>query len=220
MNTQEISKVLGLLETAFGTKRFYAETDKERVIYLWSVIFKDDDAIEVNRAVINCLSTLQFPPTIADIKMRMAQARMAGQMTEMEAFQRIKEAVSDVNSGRQYATDAYAELPPILKKLCGNAMQLKDWARVSSEKFETVIASNIMRSYEKLAMREADFYAMPKQLQESEQWRIEGPDLDALPAPEQVKYEKPEWMIRREELGDPDVTEKRRKMLEDFKGEG
>ena len=200
MTEQEIVKVLGLLETAYGVKKFYADTDKSKVVYLWSVLFREEDAIEVNRAVVDCISTLKFAPTIADIKSRMAQAKMAGQPTEMEMWQVVRKAVEDANS-REEAQKIYNNLSPIFQKVVGSPSQLRAWRKVSDEQFETVVASNVMRSYKELASREAGYYALPGQLQAQQQWRIEGPQVEALPEPQPLKFEKPEWMIRREEKG-------------------
>lgn len=185
MTEQEIIKVLGLLETAYGQKRFYADTDKKSVVYLWSVMFREDEAVEVNRAVVNCISTLQFPPTIADIKTRLAEARMAGQMTEMEAWGLVSEAVNNAN-GRKEAQEAFDQLPAILRKVVSKPEQLRAWRKVSDESFETVVASNVIRSYRELAKREAGYYALPIQVRDKEAWMIEAPTYEALPAPEET----------------------------------
>lgn len=198
MNQQEIAKVLEVLEDAYGVKKFYADSDKARVLRIWNIMFRDDDAIEVNRAVIDCIATLRYSPTIADIKTRMAQNRMEGQMTELEAWALIRRACEDSN-GREESQKAYQSLPKILQKLC-NPSQLRAWRAVPDKEFETVIASNFQRSYAELAKREAGYHALPPQLQQSEQWRVEGPKQEELPAPKKLSYEKPEWMIRREEL--------------------
>ena len=213
MTNQEIVKVLELLETAYGAKKFYADTNKEKVIWLWSVMFRDDEAIEVNRAVINCISTLQFAPTIADIKQRIAKAKMAGQLTEMEAFHLIAKASEDATDWKT-AEAKFTGLPKILQKIVGSPGQLRNWRKVSEEQFETVIASNIMRSYRELASQERDFYALPEQLQMSEQWRIEGPEYEPPQLPEPPKYELPEELNRERKVI---MTEKRQAMMEDFK---
>ena len=202
MTSNEIVKVLELLETAYGVKKFYADTNKEKVIWLWSVMFRDDDPVEVNRAVINCISTSPYAPAISDIKTRMAEDRMAGQMTEMEAWNLVRKAVINSNSNEE-AQKEFDRLPPIIQKVLGDKSPLRSWRKIDDDDFETVTASNFMRSYSTWAKREAGYYAMPEQLQQSQKWRIEAPKQEALPAPEKLKYEKPEWMIRREEKGLP-----------------
>ena len=185
MTPTEVAICLGLLETAYG-KKFYGDSDKQTVIKLWATIFRDDDALDVNKAVIDCINTEKFAPTIADIRLRMSRAKMAGQMTELEAFQRIAQAV---NKSYSYddAVIQFSELPTILKKLVGNPHQLRDWYLVEPAQFQTVVASLIRSSYRELANREASYYAPPKQLQDAESWRLPEAQSYELPAPKRQK---------------------------------
>ena len=203
MTVQNIGEMLQLLEAAYGLS-LYKDVNRENVVKLWSVMFADDDPAEVGIAVKNCIATLQFPPKIADIKSRMAQNKMAGQMTEMEVWQIIRRAVEDSNS-REKASEIFGQLPKIIQRVVGSGSQLKAWRTVEDDQFETVVASNCMRTYRILAQREAGFYALPSDLQQVESWRIEAPKQTALPEPEKPKkvaYEKPEWMLRREANGE------------------
>lgn len=211
MTPKELSAVMDRLEKYY--RNYYAGTDKKEVFAAWFEMFKDDDAAEVNRAVVAYICTNTFPPTVAGIKTLMAENRMAGQMTEMQAWQKIRDAV-DFSTNRDEARKQYDQLSPILKKLAGSPSQLISWRKVNEDTFEGVIASNVQRSYRELARREAVFYAIPGQLQAEQTWRVEGPkEQAALPEAEKPKkllYEKPEWMIRREEeagkVNRPNVT--------------
>ena len=123
----------------------------------------------------------------------------------MQAWQKIRDAV-DFSTNRDEARKQYDQLSPLLKKLAGSPSQLISWRKVNEDTFEGVIASNVQRSYRELARREAVFYAIPGQLQAEQTWRVEGPkEQAALPEaekPKKLAYEKPEWMIRREENGE------------------
>ena len=203
MTPKELSAVMDRLEKYY--RNYYAGADKKEVFAAWFEMFKDDDAAEVNRAVVAYICTNTFPPTVAGIKTLMAENRMAGQMTEMQAWQKIRDAV-DFSTNRDEARKQYDQLSPLLKKLAGSPSQLISWRKVNEDTFEGVIASNVQRSYRELARREAVFYAIPGQLQAEQTWRVEGPkEQAALPEAEKPKkllYEKPEWMIRREENGE------------------
>ena len=215
MTPKELGIVMDRLEKYY--RNYYAGADKKEVFTAWFEMFKDDDAAEVNRAVVAYICTNTFPPTVAGIKTLMAENRMAGQMTEMQAWQKIRDAV-DFSTNRDEARKQYDQLSPLLKKLAGSPSQLISWRKVNEDTFEGVIASNVQRSYRELARREAVFYAIPGQLQAEQTWRVEGPKDDQIALPEGAKpkrlnYEKPEWMIRREENGEeihPNVTPGRR----------
>ena len=206
MTEEDIAKTLDLLVSAYGEKAFPELSDKkklEKINDLWAVMFVDDDPAEVLIAVKDCIATLKFKPTIADIKTRMAQNKMAGQMTEMEAWAVIREAVERSNS-RAEAEEIYNSLPKILQRVVGSPSQLRGWRVVPDEQFETVIASNVQRTYRLLAEHQSSYHALTADVQKQEQWKVDGPQNVGLPEPEKPKrlaYEKPEWMIRREELG-------------------
>ena len=184
MTEQELGKVMKLLEKYY--KNFYAGMNKEEVFAAWYPLFKDDDAKAVERAVVEVVCTLRFPPTVADIKTQMAEDRLEDQMTPLEAFQKISEAVDNAD-GRMMAGVAFNELPPILRKIVGNPSQLISWRHVSEETFHTVIMSAIRSSYEILAKREVKYYALPEGVRKAAGWRIEGKEMVALPEPKETR---------------------------------
>ena len=199
MTQEELMKLMDRLEKYY--RNFYADTNKPEVFNAWYAMFKDDDFQEVSRAVVAYICTEKFAPTVAGIKTIMAENRMAGQLTEIEAWGIVRDAV-DYSTNRSEALEQWRKLAPIIKKLVGSPSQLLAWRKVSDDTFEGVIASNIQRSYRELARREAVYHAIPGQLQAEQKWRVEGPkEQSALPeAPKKLNYEKPDWMVRREKM--------------------
>ena len=180
MKKTEMITVLERLEEYY--RNFYNGTDKERVLNAWFPMFQDDPADEVNRAVVVYICTEKFAPTVSGIKNIMAENRMAGQMTEMQAWSKIRDAIK--NAGDRYtAAEAFGKLPAILQKLVDTPTRLRDWRQCSDDTLEGVIASNVQRSYRELAKREAVWFAIPGQLQVEQGWRVDAPELIALPEP-------------------------------------
>lgn len=184
MTEQELGKVMRLLEKYY--KNFYQGMNKEEVFAAWYPLFRDDDPRAVERAVVEVVCTLRFPPTVADIKLQLAEDCLEGQPTAIEAFQRIAEAVDNAD-GRMMAGIAFNELPPLMRKIVGSPSQLISWRHVSEETFQTVVMSAIRSSYETLAKREAKYYALPAGIRKTAGWRIEGAETQALPEPEKIK---------------------------------
>lgn len=180
MTPKELSEIMNRLEKYY--KNFYSGMDKIEVFAAWFDMFKGDDAKEVQNAAIAYICTNTYPPTVAGIKAIMAENRMAGQMTELQAWGKIREAVK--NAGDRYtAAEAFGKLPPILQKLVDSPIRLRDWRQCSDDTLEGVIASNIQRSYRELAKREAVWYAIPGQLQAEQGWRVDAPTVVSLPEP-------------------------------------
>ena len=197
MITQKnIAEIIDLLTAAYGEKAFPLDDPKKlaKVTNLWSVMFADDDPAEVLTAVKNCIATLQFPPKIADIKSRIAQNRLSGQLTESEVWEMIRKAVEDATSISE-ARKIFEHLPKIVQDVAGSPSRLRAWRSIDDAQFETVIMSQACRTYRTLAQREAGYYALPADLQRTEAWRVNGaPKVMELPEPEPVKYELPsEW---------------------------
>lgn len=180
MKKTEMITVLERLEEYY--RNFYNGTDKERVLNAWFPMFQDDPADEVNRAVVVYICTEKFAPTVSGIKNIMAENRMAGQMTEMQAWSKIRDAIKKAGD-RYTAAEAFTALPAILQKLVDTPNRLRDWRQCSDDTLEGVIASNVQRSYRELAKREAVWFAIPGQLQVEQGWRVDAPEQTALPEP-------------------------------------
>lgn len=181
MSIEEIGLMLDMLEANYG-ESFYRGTNKKNVLKTWAVQFAHDDPKEVAEAVRTVINTCEFRPNISHIRRAMAAAKMAGQLTEIEAFRLISEAVNKTY-GWESAVAAFNELPPILRKLTGTPNMLQAWAKVDAKTFQSVNMSAIRASYKELKEQEAEYYALPKDLRESQQWRIAAPEIQALPEP-------------------------------------
>ena len=158
MNREETKAILAILKA--GYPNFYKDMTKEdatNTINLWTTMFADDPAQVVAEAVKSLMCTLKFPPTIADVKEKIAMITQPPAMTEMEAWQMVKSAISYYN-----AAETFERLPPILKRIVGSPNQLREWAIMETEKFDTVVQSNFMRSYKALAAQEKERAMLPE----------------------------------------------------------
>ena len=188
MTQKDIEKVMDLLVAAYGEKAYPTADPKQmaKVSSLWSVMFAEDEPGEVLIAVKNCIATSPYAPHVSDIKQRIAQSRMAGQMTEMEAWVQIRKAIKKAGTSAE-ANQAFSEMPRILRKVVGEPGTLKEWRGVSLDTLEGVIASNCQRSYRELARAEATFNALPKDIQRKSAWMVSEPEAVMLPEPKPQK---------------------------------
>ena len=158
MNREETKAILAILKA--GYPNFYKDMTKEdatNTINLWTIMFADDPAQVVTEAVKSLMCTLKFPPTIADVKEKIAMITQPPAMTEMEAWQMVKSAISYYN-----AAETFERLPPILKRIVGSPNQLREWAIMETEKFDTVVQSNFMRSYKAVVAQEKERAMLPE----------------------------------------------------------
>src|SRR5690554_6082792 len=159
MTRQEALAVLAMLKTAYPT--FYKNLSKEDInaaVNLWATMFSDEPVSIITEAVKSLICTLKYPPTIADVKEKIAMIiqSQTQTMTEMEAWQRVKVAISYYNAGENFA-----ELPPILQKIVGSPNVLREWALMNGEVVNSVIQSNFMRSYKTKVAQEKEHAMLP-----------------------------------------------------------
>mgnify|MGYP000879444294 FL=1 len=158
MTRQEALAIMAMLKTAYPS--FYKDLSKEELnaaVNLWATMFSDEPVQLVTEAIKAMICTLKYPPTIADVKERIAMITQPQEMTEMEAWQKVKSAISYYN-----ADENFANLPPVLQKLVGSPNALREWALMDSETVNSVIQSNFMRSYKVITTREKEISMLPE----------------------------------------------------------
>lgn len=160
MTYDETVMILGMIKEAY--RAFYKDISKEeakRAADLWSTMFAEDDAKIVTEAVKSLMCTLKYPPTIADVKEKIAMITQPQVMTEMEAWGIVQKAIQ----GAIYrGKENFDSLPPMIQKIVGSPNQLREWAMMDSETVNSVIQSNFIRSYKAKAAQEKEFKMLPE----------------------------------------------------------
>ena len=196
MNLIETAKLMAVLETAYPM--FYAkktQQEREDAIKLWAEMFADEPgelvAMAVKALIKSRVST--FPPGIGEITEKIQQITQPDQMTEMEAWSLVAKAVSNsaYNSGEEFK-----KLPPVLQRLVGAPSQLREWAVMDGEVFNSVVASNFQRSYKVRAKNEQDYLALPSSVKAFMASLAEGMKMPELPSGEISDSERNEALRR------------------------
>ena len=158
MTRREALAVMAMLKTAYPT--FYKDLSKEELnaaVNLWATMFSEESIQVVTEAIKALMCTLKYPPTIADVKEKIALITQPLAMTEMEAWDMVRRAIS-----YYHANEAFASLPPILQKIVGSPNQLREWALMNVETVNSVIQSNFMRSYKAKVAQEKEYAMLPE----------------------------------------------------------
>lgn len=184
MTIQEVGQIMDIL-TAFYPS-FYAkqsEDEKYQASVVWASLFDGYPAKIVVAAVRAFVGTDEkgFPPVPGQIMAKVRKITEPDEMTEAEAWALVRKATEN---GYYGAKEEFEKLPPILQRLVGSPNQLKEWAIMDVEEFQTVVASNFQRSYRARAASEREYQALPpdvKALAESLSARLalSAPGLEA-----------------------------------------
>lgn len=207
MNDRDTKRILAMIEANWQPVR-----NQQAAIELWAASFRDDPAELVEAAVMALIQTsdMSFRPTVGMVRRKMADIVFGEKLSETEAWLLIKGTFHEAQEEPETlggARRAWAKLPEDLQKLV-SPRQLLDWNGLDSSQLDGVIQSNFMRSYRETRERQYSKQALMKTTGESIS-KIRGAlgtykDPEAkpeLPAAKKLSYEKPEWMIRREQKG-------------------
>lgn len=164
MTYDETLKIFAVLKANYGN--FYknmSRIDAEAQVSLWAEMFEDTPYEVVGMAVKAFIATdvEGYPPNVGRIKQEIRKLSEKEQMTEQEAISFIMKAT---RNGLYGADKEYEKLPPVLQRLVGSPSQLRAWARMPVDELQTVVASNLMRSYKAIAQREEYEKALPSSI--------------------------------------------------------
>lgn len=182
MTRKEAAEIFTILQSNYRDfSRNWSDTVINAKINLWFMQFRDDDYKEVLAAVMAYIATdtgRDMPP-VGAIKAKLVEIRMPEEMTPQEAWDLVSKATrnSTYNSGEEFA-----KLPPVVQRLVGSPMQLKEWAAMDTDTLQSVIGSNFQRSYKVRAAKEREFLALPSAVQQTMTQIAAGMKMPELPS--------------------------------------
>ena len=162
MNRQETISVLAILRAAFPSfYRGMGRQDLESIVDLWEDMFRDDDPKLIAGAVKALIATKTegYPPTIGEVKDRVRHVLQPREMTEQEAWAHISKALRNSLYGSE---EEFRKLPPVLQSVVHDPRQLREWAMMDEATVQSVVASNVQRSFRARAQQARDFDALPE----------------------------------------------------------
>lgn len=161
MTIDETLKIFAVLKANYSNFfKTISRVDAEAQVNLWAEMFQDEPYNLVGAAVKSYIATdiNGFPPNVGKIKEQIRKLTQTEQLTEQEAINLILKATQNSIYNSQ---DEFNKLPPVLQKLVGSPNQLREWAIMDSDVVNSVVSSNLMRSYRVIAERERQQQALP-----------------------------------------------------------
>lgn len=162
MDKFETTSILAVLRAAYP--KFYQGISREEAnstVNLWAEMFADDPAEIVATAVKAMIASRNsnFPPNIGEVKEQIRKLTTPDSMTEQEAWSKIYKAI--VNTGYDSKAE-FDKLPKILQRLVGSPQQLFEWSMMDVTTVQSVVASNVMRSFRAIQAQEQEQAKLPQ----------------------------------------------------------
>lgn len=166
MTRKETAQVLGILKIAYPNfYKSFTKEDSKNAIDLWAMMFEDEDVVMVASAVKAYIATDEkgFPPVIGQIKNKIRYLSGNSSITEIEAWEKVKNAI---RNSLYNAKEEYDKLPENIQRLVGSPLTLREWALLDVSELDTVVQSNFMRSYKARQEHGKEYLALPKSVRE------------------------------------------------------
>lgn len=162
MDKFETTSILAVLKAAYP--KFYQGLSREEansIVNLWAEMFADDPAEIVATAVKAMIASRNsnFPPNIGEVKEQIRKLTTPDSMTEQEAWSKIYKAI--VNAGYDSKAE-FDKLPKSLQRLVGSPQQLFEWSMMDVTTVQSVVASNVMRSFRAIQAQEQEQAKLPQ----------------------------------------------------------
>ena len=153
MTREETITILGICKASYPN--FYKDMTKKEmvgIVDLWYEMFENDDVNIVKLAVKELIQTLQFPPTIADIKQKL----YAITSNEKDATELWNELQNAIKGGIYHSKEEFERLSPEVKKFVRNPSQLKELAQMDSDVIHSVTKGQFFKQIENIQAREKE----------------------------------------------------------------
>ena len=168
MNSGEAAYLLAIMKSNWpGSYSKMTPADAKATCVLWADLFADDPAELVQAAVKMIMLSepeREFAPNVAMVKEKMRQIKNPGELSAQEAWQLVSKAVTSCDL--MNPSKEFEKLPPLVQKAVGSANQLREWGMVTPDAFQTVVASNFRRSWDKAQRREQEQAALPESMRQ------------------------------------------------------
>lgn len=154
MTRKEVQELMVLVNSLYPNLKV-DNADKTHVIDSWHWMLEEYPADMVAAALKVFVKTSgsSFAPTVSQIIECINKPRNIDELSEGEAWARVKKAI---RNGNYAAKEEFDELPESIQKAVGNFRVIQEWAMMDSDEVNSVIMSNFQRSY-RAVLQKKDF---------------------------------------------------------------
>lgn len=167
MDRTETIKILAVLKANYiNTFKDMSREEGENILNLWSDLLADVSYDEASYAIKYFIAndTKGFPPTIGNIRDIINKTKNFNNgITETEAWAMIYKAIC--NSAYN-SVEEFNKLPKSIQRAIGNPDMLKSWSQLNMDEVNTVIQSNVMRSFKVSQKQEKEYEVLPQSVKE------------------------------------------------------
>jgi len=138
MTRDEVKAMMKYFQASY--MGFCEGMDFSAVLNVWSDAFKDEDAVVVQTAARNFVSSSEFQPTIAGLKKQIQLIKAKD--TETDLWAKIAKAAS---KGAYYSVEEFEKLPPECQSFVGSPTALKELSQIDQGTMNTIVKGQFLK---------------------------------------------------------------------------
>lgn len=157
MTRDETKILIAAMEVAYPN---YHPKDRTLTVNTWASMLEayDYELVQLAFKKYVLTDTSGFAPSIGQIVALMQGITEGDGISEMQVWTMVYKAICNSS---YHADEEYTKLPPVVQRAVGSAEQLKNWAAMDNDTVNSVIQSNVLRSYRAAKKAARDNAALP-----------------------------------------------------------
>lgn len=193
MSREDVKRLIMAITATYPN---FHPTDVKLMVDVWTELLFEYDARDVQAAFKRyaLTNTTGFAPSVGQIVQEIQNVREDDDPGEMAVWAMVSRAIRNSN---YHAQEEFDRLPPLVQRVVNSPKNLEEWAMMDMDTVNSVIQSNVVRSYRAVARSARDEAKLPDGFRR---------ELDARrTAPERFISQKVPAMI--EETDEPEIPE-------------
>ena len=159
MSREEVKQLLMRVQASYPNWK--PQPNIQMVVDVWHEYLAEYD-YKVILAGLNAYITTDtsgFAPSVGQVLQKLKTYQDKDEISEMQVWGIIRKAICNAN---YHAKDEYNALPPVLQKVVGTPDNLRQWAMMDSSEVDSVIQSNVLRTYRTVRKQEIEYEKIPE----------------------------------------------------------
>ena len=156
MNRNQVIELLSTIQSLYPN---FKVENKTFTVNAWFEMLKDCDYCMIQQGLQVFAKTDKsgFAPSIGQLIDKAQMSHKPSELNELEAWSLVSNAL---RNGIYKPAEEFTKLPPLVQKAVGSIDNLRHWAESDIKTIETVIQSNLIRTYRAVVSQSHDVYKM------------------------------------------------------------
>lgn len=157
MTREETKRLIQVMCAAYPN---YKPANLTDTVDVWHLMLAEHDYRTMSLALKAFITTDTggFAPSVGQVLECYHSLTAPEELNEMQAWALVAKAI---RNGIYGAEEEFAKLPPAVQRAVGNPGNIREWATMDSKSVQSVVQSNVMRTYRSVVAKNNQMQRLP-----------------------------------------------------------